>query len=133
MGIQLVSKYKGQCPECDESYKVGDKIYFDGDNKNSRGKSIVCVDLECFREQGGKLDTDGSSEFRFIPPKNNHYDDIMFSPIEDLFDTIVIRAHNRTKKQMPNLDEDSSAFGQIRNANMDKYIKLYIFKKNQGK
>jgi len=53
--------------------------------------------------------------------------------IDNLFDTIVIKAHERTKRQMPNLDEDSSAFGQIRNANMDKYIRLYVYKKTQMK
>jgi len=133
MGIQLTSKYSSTCPECDRNIKVGDKIYYDGDNRNSYGKKIVCTDITCFREQGGVLDEDGSSEFRFILPKNIEYDPMTFGLVEDLFNTIVIKAHERTKRQMPNLDEDSSAFGQIRNANMDKYIKLYIYKKEQIK
>jgi len=133
MGIQLTSKYSSTCPECDRNIKVGDKIYYDGDNRNSYGKKIVCTNITCFREQGGVLDEDGSSELLFVLPKSIEYDTVVFMSIENLMDTIIIKANNRVKKLLPNLPEDSSIYGQIRNAFISHYKDLYIYKKTQLK
>lgn len=133
MGIQLTSKYSSTCPECDRVIKAGDKIYYDGDNRNSYGKKIVCTNLICFKEQGGVLDEESSNEFSFVPPKFHSYDNITFSLIDDLLDDIIVRANDKVKKLLPHLPEDSSTFGQIRNAFISHYKDLYIFKKNQGR
>ena len=134
MGIQITSRYGGSCSECDRDIRKGDKIYYDGENKNSYGKSIVCPNLSCFREQGGVLDEDSSNEFSFIPPKfDPKYDTLVFSTVEDLLDTIILKSNEKVKKLYPHLPEDSNTFGQIRNSMIQHYKDLYIFKKNQGK
>jgi len=129
MGTQITTQYRGSCHECDEAWKPGDKIYFDGDHKNSVGKSTVCTDIDCFKEQGGKLDTDSSSEYKFNPPKKINTDVmIQLDTNDEIMDTIIVKADNKTKELYPNLKGDSSVFGQIRNSWIDKYLKLYLVK-----
>ena len=55
MGTKLVAKRAGTCPECKKGWAVGDQASWDKDVKNSAGFSVMCIDDECFREQGGKI------------------------------------------------------------------------------
>ena len=132
MGARIATKYKGKCFECDAEWKEKDMIYYDGNKKNKRGKSVVCSNYECFADQGGKLDPDVKV--------NNTTEDLLFSPplkqddvtndrldmIDKVLDTIVIRAHQKVEKLYPKLDRKSNTFGMIRNAFIDHYKDLYI-------
>lgn len=55
MGTKLTTKRAGTCPECKKSWNIGEEAYWDNSVKNSAGFSVICIDQECFNEQGGKL------------------------------------------------------------------------------
>ncbi len=55
MGTKLVAKRAGTCPECKKGWAVGDQASWDKDVKNSAGFSVMCIDDDCFKEQGGKI------------------------------------------------------------------------------
>jgi hypothetical protein len=54
MGTKLTAKRAGTCPECKKPWKVGEEAYWDKAVKNSAGFSVMCIDEDCFKEQGGK-------------------------------------------------------------------------------
>lgn len=55
MGTKLTAKRAGTCPECKKTWNTGDEAYWDSSVKNSAGFSVICIDEDCFKEQGGKL------------------------------------------------------------------------------
>ena len=63
MGTKLVAKRAGTCPECKKGWAVGDQANWDKDVKNSAGFSVMCIDDDCFGEQGGKITPRASGGF----------------------------------------------------------------------
>jgi hypothetical protein len=55
MGTKLKAKRAGTCPECQKPWNVGDEAYWDNSVKNSANFSVMCIDEDCFKEQGGKV------------------------------------------------------------------------------
>lgn len=55
MGTKLTVKKAGTCPECKKAFATGQEAYWDSSVKNSAGFSVICIDEDCFKEQGGKL------------------------------------------------------------------------------
>lgn len=55
MGTKLIAKRSGTCPECKKPWAIGDEASWDKDVKNSAGFSVMCIDDDCFKEQGGKI------------------------------------------------------------------------------
>ena len=55
MGTKLIVKKAGTCPECKKAFATGQEAYWDSSVKNSAGFSVICIDEDCFKEQGGKL------------------------------------------------------------------------------
>ncbi len=55
MGTKLLAKRAGTCPECKKPWAIGDEASWDKDVKNSAGFSVMCIDDDCFKEQGGKI------------------------------------------------------------------------------
>ena len=49
MGTKITGKYAGNCKICGSDWKVGEQIFYQKDPK------AICVDKECFEEQGGKF------------------------------------------------------------------------------
>lgn len=132
MGIQLAAKFPGQCPECEEDFDKGEDIYYEKRPKPK--KSIVCVNYKCFTDQGGKLDKPLESiseeEYLFVPPKIN----LLTSPtdmtaVEQVLNTMIVRANNKVKELMPNLSPNSNTFGQVRNAFITHYKDIYLMRK----
>ena len=54
MGTKLTAKRAGTCPECKKPWAIGDEAFWDNAVKNSAGFSVMCIDKDCFGEQGGK-------------------------------------------------------------------------------
>jgi hypothetical protein len=63
LGTKLVAKRAGTCPECKKGWAVGDEANWDKDVKNSAGFSVMCIDEDCFKEQGGKITPRASGGF----------------------------------------------------------------------
>jgi hypothetical protein len=63
MGTKLTAKKAGTCPECKKPWKVGEEAYWDSGVKNSAGFSVMCIDEDCFKEQGGKLTPRGTGSY----------------------------------------------------------------------
>ena len=61
MGTKLTAKRAGTCPECKKPWAVGEEAYWDSQVKNSAGFSVMCIDSDCFKEQGGKETPKGES------------------------------------------------------------------------
>lgn len=55
MGTKLTAKRAGTCPECKKPWAIGDEASWDNSVKNSAGFSVMCIDDDCFKEQGGKI------------------------------------------------------------------------------
>ena len=55
MGTELIAKKAGTCPECKNSWKPGESIFWDNQVKNTAGFNVTCLDKKCFSEQGGQL------------------------------------------------------------------------------
>lgn len=64
MGTKLTTKRAGTCPECKKTWNPGDEAYWDNSIKNSAGFSVICIDEDCFKEQGGKLTPRTEGGFR---------------------------------------------------------------------
>jgi len=128
MGIQIPARYAGQCPECEEEFDVGEDIYYQKRAKPK--KSIVCVNFKCFTDQGGKLDKPPESlteeEYLFVPPKPETDLESRLDIAEDILNSIIIRANKKVKQLMPNLNENSNTFGQVRNAFITHYKDIYL-------
>ncbi len=63
MGTKLVAKRAGTCPECKKPWAVGQEANWDSAVKNSAGFSVMCIDDDCFKEQGGKITPKASGGF----------------------------------------------------------------------
>lgn len=128
MGIQLAAKYAGQCPECEEEFDVGEQIYYEKRPKPK--KSIVCVNFQCFSDQGGKVDKPkeelGEEEYLFVPPNFGVEESGEWRIIESILNTIIGTANKKVKELMPNLNENSNTFGQVRNAFITHYKDIYL-------
>jgi len=131
MGTELITKRAGTCPECKKSWKVGEKAFWDNSIKNSAGFSVICIDEDCFKEQGGK-----------ITPRTQGYSKPGFSPRADVTlkvpDVVISKeiAHSADIlegyiKQADNLVEDLYSLpagdqtrGQIRSKFVDQLIAI---------
>jgi hypothetical protein len=63
LGTKLMAKRAGTCPECKKPWAVGQEASWDSAVKNSAGFSVMCIDDECFKEQGGQLTPKASGGF----------------------------------------------------------------------
>lgn len=132
MATRLVSNFKGVCKECEEDYDKGDMIFYDPSPKDIGKKAIVCVNYECYKDQGGKevkLTGDKSTnadDFTFVFPKGE--DAIMqkLEYIDPIVDTILLHVDRKVRDMYPNLSPSSSVFGTIRYALAVLYKDLYI-------
>lgn len=63
MGTKLTAKRAGTCPECKKPWAIGDEANWDNKVKNSAGFSVMCIDDDCFKEQGGRITPRENSGF----------------------------------------------------------------------
>lgn len=135
MGTQLTAKRSGTCPECGNSWRPNDTIFWDGKVKNQHGLSVVCTDPSCFKEQGGTLTASFRSKSTFKPVSK--YDRPIRANIptdvkvdEDTqkayikLQEVLVAANKLAHELYPDESDDSQQFGQIRSKLADQLIHL---------
>ena len=137
MGTQLTAKRAGTCPECGNSWQVGEQIFWDRAVKNSAGGNVTCTSNECFKQHGGTITpftpkgTTPSSGNTWSKPK---LDLTFVIPAKDGFPEIdshalhlkqvIARADLLAGELYPNLTKTSDTFGMIRSKLADQLISI---------
>ena len=137
MGTKLQAKRAGTCPECGNSWNIGENIYWDRAVKNSAGGNMTCTSEECFKQHGGtitpfvKSNTPSTGYFN----KPRELLDLTFilpakvdAPEVDKNVTalkqIIARADLLAGELYPNLKKTSDTYGMIRSKLADQIILL---------
>jgi len=135
MAMRISANFHSKCLECDEEWEKGEKIYWDPDTKNKKGKAPTCITYHCYQAQGGEdineEQKDGKLDLTFKIPAFSKAYDLALQPLENVLDNFIYRAHYKVKDLYPLLDEKSQTYGMIRNAFIDKYIDLYTHRNNK--
>lgn len=128
MGSKITAKYAGMCKVCGSDWKIGEQIYY------SKTPKAICVEEECFNEQGGQVSKSFSSNFtstqykkrnlRFVVPDVEVPDGVKVAA-EMLLQVLVV-AHSLTKSSYPDLDEEDDVFGQIRSKFCDQLLTICL-------
>ena len=134
MGTKLTTKRAGTCPECKKSWNPGDPAFWDNSLKNSAGFSVICIDEDCFKEQGGKLTPRGegfSGNRGFTPRK---YADVTLKVPEVKVGAAVRSNAAKLKEYIVQADElveelytlpaNDQTRGQIRSKFVDQLIAI---------
>ena len=126
MGSKITAKYAGACKICGSDWRVGDQIFY------SKTPKAICLEEECFSEQGGSLTKSIQSSFtptqykkenlKFIVPDVEVPDGIK-ACAEMVQQTIVV-AHHLAISMHPELDTESNTFGQIRSKLVDQILTI---------
>ena len=135
MGTKLTTKRAGTCPECKKSWNIGDEAFWDNSVKNSAGFSVICIDQDCFKEQGGKLTPRG--EGGFTPhtgfSKRTYVDVTLKVPEVKVTDTVrsaaaklkeyIVQA-DELVEELYSLPANDQTRGQIRSKFIDQLIAI---------
>jgi hypothetical protein len=135
MGTKLTAKRAGTCPECKKPWKVGEEANWDSAIKNSAGFSVMCIDEECFKEQGGQFTPKASGGFNkpFQKSFRPQIDVTLKVPeieistaIKAKADTLkeYIRQADQLVEELYNLPAGDQTRGQIRSKFVDQLILL---------
>jgi hypothetical protein len=116
MGTKITGKYAGNCKICGSDWKVGEQIFYQKDPK------AICVDKECFEEQGGKFTPYSKTPIITKLPDVEVSDDV--KKITEYWDQFFLVAHHKTKAIYPQEDVNGDRFGQIRSKMMDQFMGL---------
>ena len=126
MGSKITAKYAGACKICGSDWRVGDQIFY------SKTPKAICLEEECFSEQGGSLTKSFQSSFtkpsqsyqrpkiKFVVPDVEVPDGVK-ACAEMLQQTIVV-AHHLAISMYPDLDTEDQTFGQIRSKLADQIL-----------
>jgi len=72
MAMRISANFHSKCIECEEEWEKGEKIYWDPDTKNKKGKSPTCITYHCYQAQGGadisEEASSGKEDLTFIIP-----------------------------------------------------------------
>jgi len=130
MAMRISANFHSKCIECEEEWEKGEKIYWDPDTKNKKGKSPTCITYHCYQAQGGadisEETPSGKEDLTFVAPKETEAFEYKIKTVEQILDTLTSRAHKKTSELYPNLEPKSNTFGMIRNAFIDHYINIYV-------
>tara|TARA_R110000787_G_scaffold214765_2_gene323918 strand:+ start:97 stop:507 length:411 start_codon:yes stop_codon:yes gene_type:complete len=130
MGTKITGKYAGNCKICGSDWRVGEQIFYQKDPK------AICVDKECFEEQGGKFTpysgqgtlTNSTGGGWGKTPIITKLPDCEISDevkkITEYWDQFFVVAHHKTKSVYPQEDVNGDRFGQIRSKMMDQFMGL---------
>ncbi len=137
MGTQLTAKRAGTCPECGNSWKVGEQIFWDRSVKNSAGGNVTCTSDDCFKSHGGTITpfvpkgTTPSSGNTWSKPKLDltfvipaKVDDAQLDKSIIALKQIIARADILASDFYPNLTKTSDTFGMIRSKLADQLISI---------
>ena len=137
MGTKLTAKRAGTCPECKKPWAVGQEANWDKSVKNSAGFSVMCIDDDCFKEQGGKITP--RAEGGYNKPFNTGFSrkpqvdvtlkvtDIKISaPVRTAADTLkeYIKQGDELVEELYDLPAGDHTRGQIRSKFVDQLILL---------
>ena len=131
MGTIIKAKYDGMCKICGSSWKVGDDIAY------QRQPKAICLEKECFKDQGGTLFDQQTTFNRNESIVTNLPDCEVPDEIKkltDILDPIFLTAHHWTKARYPAEEVTSDRFGRIRSQNMGYLLQLaliYLKKENE--
>jgi len=135
MGTQLTAKRAGTCPECGNSWQVGEQIFWDRAVKNSAGGNVTCTSDECFKQHGGTITpfvpkgttpSSGKSwskpqlDLTFVIPAKVEDPELDKTVIALM--QIIARADLAAGALYPNLTKTSDTFGMIRSKLADQLI-----------
>jgi len=136
MGTKLQAKRAGTCPECGNSWKIGEDIYWDRAVKNSAGGNFCCTSEGCFTSHGGTITpftprgTTPSSgyskpyreslDLTFVIPAK--VDNKQIDNNKDFLLQVIARADLLASELYPNLKRTSDTFGMIRSKLADQLI-----------
>jgi hypothetical protein len=132
MGTKISAKYAGDCKNCGSDWEVGDEICY------QKTPKAICVDMECFTEQGGTIDSNRSFGNKKLTTSNNSWtknqpiitklpDCIPADNIKqaaDIWDQFFVVSHHRVHALYPDEDITGDRFGQIRSKMMDQLMKI---------
>ena len=138
MGTKLIAKRAGTCPECKKPWAIGDEASWDNSVKNSAGFSVMCIDDDCFKEQGGKLTPRAASSFGnsrtgFKPYSRPQIDVTLKVPelevskaIQGNADTLkqYIKQADQLVEELYSLPAGDQTRGQIRSKFVDQLIAI---------
>lgn len=122
MGTTIKAKFVGSCKICGSDWSVGESIFY------QKSPKAICVERECFDEQGGKLDNKSSyqkkSEETIVAkiPEINATDSI--KEIGETHQMFFVTANALAKSYYPEQDVNSHVYGQIRSKILDQLIAL---------
>tara|TARA_Y100001949_G_C15937440_1_gene308558 strand:+ start:48 stop:485 length:438 start_codon:yes stop_codon:yes gene_type:complete len=126
MGIKMKARYpKPKCPNCGASWREGDEIYF---QKNKDNTKCVCVDKECFIEQGGTMSDKqsiiGSRNDTIVVklPECEASDDV--KRLTEFEDELFTTAHHKMKDRYPDEPVSGDRFGRIRSQYVGQLIEI---------
>lgn len=129
MAMRISANFHSKCIECEEEWEKGEKIYWDPDTKNKKGKSPTCITYHCYKAQGGadvnEEASSGKEDLTFVTPKETGAFEYKVKTVEQILDTLISRAHKKTDELYPLLAKKSNTYGMIRNAFIDHYISIY--------
>lgn len=139
MGTTLEhAKRAGTCPECGNTWNIGEKIFWDKAVKNSAGGNVTCSSDTCFKEQGGTLTPFTKSTPSYgtgYKPYQKEYKDLTFilpekleiKVLDDAAVTVkqaIARADFLAGELYPNLQKTSDTYGQIRSKLADQLLNV---------
>lgn len=127
MGIQIQAKFVGNCKICGSSWNTGEQIWY------QKSPKALCIDEECFTQQGGTKDAGGFRKKAFnstdarsliitnVPEVKISNDTSM---IADLWRQYFRQAHELTKETYPQEDVSADRFGMIRQTILNQLVNL---------
>ena len=138
MGTKLEhAKRAGTCPECGNTWIIGDTIFWDNKAKNSAGGNVTCSSEVCFKEHGGSITpftprtpsstgykpyTRESNDLTFILPVKEKNEGLDKAAVD--IKQVIARADLVVGELYPNLKKTSDTYGQIRSRIADQIIAL---------
>jgi len=137
MGTKLEhAKRAGTCPECGNTWKIDETIFWDRAVKNSAGGNVTCSSEVCFKTQGGTITpfTRGTPSSGY-KPYQKEYKDLTFvlpSKVENksldeavnVVKQAIARADFLANELYPNLNKTSDTYGQIRSKLADQLLNV---------
>lgn len=125
MGIQIKGKYSGNCKICGSTWAIGELVWY------QKTPKALCVNEECFIQQGGTKDQGFKPAFRPTDPRSviiTNVPQVKISNdtcmIADLWRQYFRQAHELTKETYPQEDVNADRFGMIRQTILNQLVNL---------
>ena len=127
MGSKITAKYAGMCKICGSDWSVGNPIFY------QKAPKAICVDEECYNEQGGNLTKTFQSSFGSNTPYKREDVKFVLPDVEipdgikacaEQVQQVLVVAHHMAISMYPELNTESQVFGQIRSKLVDQILAI---------